>query len=721
MSDQAAELDTPPKDAADSVEEPSPPPQEAVPALWPYLVLATVVLAIYGRTTTFPLLLWDDETIIVSNPNVAEPSLGGLIRNWTRPHFKLYAPVTYSLWSLEGFAACALPEALGGSPDAVAPVVFRTVTTALVCLLAFQAYRLFRRFASDEWACILGALVVVVHPAAAEAGAWVSENKGLLAGVFGLSALIAYVDAARGEPGRYGWGTVALLLALASKPSAVSIPLIAALVDWGLLRRPPGRIARATALWFACAVAMMLVAMYVQTTARAVDVPWSSRPYVAAHALWFYAKTVAFPVDLLPDYSLTPARVLEGARRPELVGGGALLAVAAGVGLLVALRLRTPATLALWFLAALSTNLGFAPFAYQTVSTVADRYLSPALVPIGLGAALLLDRLRRPAYKAAMAAVLIGWAWLAFHQAGRWRDDETLCSYTVARNPNSFMFWTNRSIDRWRRDRLDDAIADAEKALALRPDFVPSRVNLVRMLLQAGRVDRATAVVEEGLRSRPDDEVLLEAAMAALGAQGRYEDALDRARRILESPDPVRGRIRYGNLMILSGRTREGLDAVNAARGSRMQPIEEEAYVAQVYEDAGEFQRAAEARRVIADRLGVRGAASHVRLAWILATAPDEQARRPDEALARLLRLKERLEQEGERPTPEFWDALAATYAAAGRFEEASQTARQAAWAARAAGDAPLARAIRFRRKMYDAGRPYVAPRSAWIGSPGGR
>lgn len=720
MSNQAAERETPAEDAADAVDELSAPPDEDAPALWPYVVLALVVLAVYGRTTTFQLLLWDDETIIVSNPSVAEPSFGALVRNWTRPHFKLYAPMTYSLWTLEGYAAFALPEALGASPEDVAPIVFRSVTVALQCLLAFQAYRLFRRFASDEWACTLGALLVVVHPAAAEAGAWVSENKGLLAGVFGLSALVAYVDAARGAPGRYGWGTVAFLLALASKPTAVAIPLIAAVVDWGLLRRPFGRIAQATWFWFACAVGILLVTTYVQTTARAVDVPWSSRPYVAAHALGFYARTLLYPVDLLPDYSLTPDRVLEGASHPALVGWGALLATAAGVGLLVALRRRAPAALALWFLASLSTNLGFAPFAYQTVSTVADRYLSPALVPLGLGAALLLERLGRPAYKAAFAAGLVGLAGLTFVQAGRWRDDETLCSYTVARNPMSFMFWTNRSIDRWRRGRLDEAIEDAERALALRPQFAPSRLNLVRMLLEAGRVDRARAVVEEGLQARADDEALLEGAIAVLGAQGRYEDALDFARRLMTSPDPARGRIRYGDLLILAGRTREGLDAVNAARGSRMQPLEEDAYVAQVYEDAGEFGKAAEARRAIADRFGALGASSQVRLAWILATAPDPDVRRPNEALARLLRLQERLERDGERPAPEFWDALAAAQAASGRFDEASETARRALQSARAAGNAPLARAVRSRICRYEAGKPYVAPRSAWIGSPGG-
>ena len=47
------------------------------------------------------------------------------------------------------------------------------------------------------------------------------------------------------------------------------------------------------------------------------------------------------------------------------------------------------------------------------------------------------------------------------------------------------------------------------------------------------------------------------------------------------------------------------------------------------------------------------------------------------------------------------------SYAEAGRFDEASRTARSAHDRAVRAGDAPAARRIEERLALYDAGRPY--------------
>jgi hypothetical protein len=62
-------------------------------------------------------------------------------------------------------------------------------------------------------------------------------------------------------------------------------------------------------------------------------------------------------------------------------------------------------------------------------------------------------------------------------------------------------------------------------------------------------------------------------------------------------------------------------------------------------------------------------------LAWFLATSSDPGIRQPEEAV----RLAESLVHEVENPDPNWLDTLAAAYSAAGRFEEATQVAAQAA------------------------------------------
>lgn len=91
-------------------------------------------------------------------------------------------------------------------------------------------------------------------------------------------------------------------------------------------------------------------------------------------------------------------------------------------------------------------------------------------------------------------------------------------------------------------------------------------------------------------------------------------------------------------------------------------------------------------------------------LAWALATHPDPQKRQPDRAIS--------LAQEACRvksyQDPLLVDTLAAAYASAGRFDEASATAQQAIDLARRQGAEPLAQSIAQRRALYQQGRPYA-------------
>jgi spermidine synthase len=91
-------------------------------------------------------------------------------------------------------------------------------------------------------------------------------------------------------------------------------------------------------------------------------------------------------------------------------------------------------------------------------------------------------------------------------------------------------------------------------------------------------------------------------------------------------------------------------------------------------------------------------------LAWILATAADDDLRDPDESI----RLAQRALADAD-PDANYLDTLAAAYAAAGRFEEAVTTAARAIDVAEAAGDASLARGAADRRALYRGGKPYIS------------
>jgi Flp pilus assembly protein TadD len=90
-------------------------------------------------------------------------------------------------------------------------------------------------------------------------------------------------------------------------------------------------------------------------------------------------------------------------------------------------------------------------------------------------------------------------------------------------------------------------------------------------------------------------------------------------------------------------------------------------------------------------------------LAWILATHPNPSIRDGTQAI--------KLAQEAERisggQNPTILDTLAAAYAEAGRFEEATETARRALALSAAQQSAALSAALRERLRLYQAGTPY--------------
>ena len=77
--------------------------------------------------------------------------------------------------------------------------------------------------------------------------------------------------------------------------------------------------------------------------------------------------------------------------------------------------------------------------------------------------------------------------------------------------------------------RSEDAIAPAEKAVALAPDLFAAHNALGRALLESGQVERAVAELEAGTRLAPDSPDMYFALARAYQRAGRPDDA-ERAR-----------------------------------------------------------------------------------------------------------------------------------------------------------------------------------------------
>ena len=220
--------------------------------------------------------------------------------------------------------------------------------------------------------------------------------------------------------------------------------------------------------------------------------------------------------------------------------------------------------------------------------------------------------------------------------------------------------------------RFDDAIAEFRESLRLNRESAPTHYNLAFALSVRGKREDAIAELEEAIRIDPDYAQAHNNLGAMLQVRGNTADALAHFERAVAlRPDNVEARANLGQLLSNLGRQAEAADqfaAVLAMRPDHVQAL--------------------------------------TGLAWIRATAADRSLQSCDESV----RLAERAAALTRNRDLPALDALAAAYAATGRFADAIRVARAGLDLAVAAGQTSVAAQFRQRLDLYQKGQPVRPP-----------
>ncbi|HXD51111.1 MAG TPA: tetratricopeptide repeat protein, partial [Burkholderiales bacterium] len=236
-----------------------------------------------------------------------------------------------------------------------------------------------------------------------------------------------------------------------------------------------------------------------------------------------------------------------------------------------------------------------------------------------------------------------------------------------------------------------------------RPANARAHNNLGMFLAERGQYAEALAHFDEACRLNPEDPLAQNNLGLTLANQGRLGEAIPLYLNALErKPDYTDAHFNLGRALTAQG----DFEAAKAhfMATLKLDPTYAEAYFgwALALKQQG---RAAEAvaplRRVVELRPNWVEALDE--LAWILATTADPQVRDAGQAIMlaeRAVRLTR-----AERAAP--LDVLAAAYAENQQFDEAIETAEQAARLAAATGDKRLASDINARLLAYQARREH--------------
>jgi protein O-mannosyl-transferase len=507
------------------------------PVRWGALAVAFVVVLPYLPALRNGFVNWDDDLYVYNNPQVKSIAPSSLLRAFTHIHETSgnWHPLTmishaadYAIWGL---------RPLGHHLTSILLHGLNAALVALVAVRLLQARAAGRALSRPGMvvAGVVAGLLFGLHPLHVESVAWVSERKDLLSALFYLLGVLSYLGYARHAGGavgpwkdrRYLTTLLCFVLALLSKPMALSFPFVLLIIDWYPLYRLQRAGVRRLLLekipFFLLDLGLATVAVLAQGASGAfrplAEVTMGARVLVAIKAATTYLAKTVLPAGLLPFYSY-PAHV---SLLSWEFGVPTVVMAAAVVGCLATGRQhRVFAAVLVSYAVVLLPVLGIVQIGPQAM---ADRYTYlpsvPLVVLVGAGGGALWDRCgvaatwwRRATFVTAALLWLGLLSWQSVRQIGLWKNGETLWSRVLQFEPWNTEAYNNRASYYYDRGEYDKALADYDSALSVQPSLGRAHASKRRSAyfndraityVRLGRYAEALADEDQAIGLRPTE------------------------------------------------------------------------------------------------------------------------------------------------------------------------------------------------------------------------
>jgi lipoprotein NlpI len=575
---------------------------------------SAVTLLVYFAALQNDFVNWDDGQYVFENPHIR--SLNAAFFKWA--FFDFYA----SNWHPLTWISHALDYALWGLNPLghhLTSIVLHAINVFLVVLLVIRLLEAWKERAvrSGSPSFLNGQAILIaagttgllfgLHPVHVESVAWVAERKDLLCALFFLLSLISYTNYARktgaetpgkntGSPffnSRYLSVLGLFVLALMSKPMAVTLPVVLLVLDWF----PFSRIRSGRTLWAACveklpffalSLASSIVTIRAQKAGGTIStlefLPLSVRALVGAKALVAYLWKMLVPVDLIPFYPYPKDVSLLSWKYLLFL----ILVIAVTVVCILAAKKRK-LLLAAWgyYVVTLIPVLGIVQVGTQSM---ADRYTYlPSLGPfllLGLmaaGAWGTVTTLKRPGYmkvacSAAAIFVFASLSYLTVKQIAVWENSVSLWSSVIEKEPKRVPFaYMNRGVAYQVIGKLDEALADFNAAILLNPSDAEAYNSRGLLFKQMGHPDAALEDYTISIMLNGFNAHVYNNRANVYGQMGQFDKELaDYDRAITLDPSYTAAYNNRGMVFVKTGRFNRAIEDFN--RFIALDPDNAEAY-----------------------------------------------------------------------------------------------------------------------------------------------
>ncbi|MFT6333684.1 MAG: tetratricopeptide (TPR) repeat protein [Saprospiraceae bacterium] len=451
----------------------TPPKSEVtLPIFWkdsknliPAIAALLITLACFFNTTNNEFVNWDDDRNFYENEHVITTSADNFWSN-TKEIFSStvignYNPLT--IWTF------AIENRIYGIDN---PGPWHGTNVFLHLLCVFFVYRISLLLGLRWQGALIVALLFGIHPMRVESVAWLTERKDVLFGVFYLAALFLYIKGKTVGKVRHIVIAILFLLSLFSKIQAVVLPLSMLAVDYYLSGKITKKDIFQKGPYFILSLLFGLLGVFILddqgSLESAATYPAWQRIFVGSYSYLIYLVKAIVPYKMSPLYPYASSLPLY--YYPTIFLGPSVL---------YGLYYTYKNDLRIWFfgLAFFTVNI---MFLLQILGAgqgfLADRFTYIAYFGLFFIAGYFFDKYinETPKYKSPLmgAAVLIfiAFGFLTIKQNQVWKNSETLWSHVLKYYQNSTLPYGNRANYLRSQGRIQEALSDYSKSIALKPD-----------------------------------------------------------------------------------------------------------------------------------------------------------------------------------------------------------------------------------------------------------
>lgn len=430
---------------------------------WKYLIgILALTFVAFIPALTNDFVNWDDDYNLGNNNNTALLTWDNIVNIFKEPVIGNYNPLPILTFAIER------------SIFGLDPTIYHVNNVLLHLVCVFFIYRIFRSLNLTTLAAAAGSLLFGIHPMRVESVAWVTERKDVLFGAFFLSALWLYIHYVKsGYAKKYFYAALGLFFfSLLAKIQAVSLPLTMLLVDYYFRRPLNFKLVLEKWAFFTLSLLIGLVGIYFLKDQGSINDATTytlfQRLMIGGYSLGVYLIKFIFPYEMSPLYpypAILPWQVYLGPIAVVAILGFSYIAYKKDW--------RPYLFGSLFFLFNIM-------FVLQVVGAgqgfLADRftyipYIGLMFMMVYAGQSLMKDNQRTGKLAIyGFGGLMVLFFVMTWQQNKVWTDSDTLWTHVLKHEDKTSLPYRNRANYRRDQGRTEEALADYNSAITLKPD-----------------------------------------------------------------------------------------------------------------------------------------------------------------------------------------------------------------------------------------------------------